>query len=177
MDFRNASSLERHTAVLDLCERAARNIETEFEKDGDSRFIADSTHEIVSKLKYLASRASAGWTAGFHNTLMLAHSIRVVRIDHESKSQLRQKPMRVKKIQEWYESKDDLASVMDQETLRNFQRNQKVIDLSFIPKEVTDQIVEEYETQSSKGNKDTLTYLVTKRCNMLIEAVQDFQNK
>ena len=90
---------------------------------------------------------------------------------------LRQKPLRVKKIQEWYESKDDLASVMDQETLRNFQRNQKVIDLSFIPKEVTDQIVEEYESQSNKRNKDTLTYLITKRCNMLIEAVQDFQNK
>lgn len=94
MDFRNASTLERHTAVLELCERSARNIETTFEKDGDSRFIADSTREIVSKLAYLASRASAGWTAGFHNTLMLAHSIRVVRIDHESKSQLRQKPMR-----------------------------------------------------------------------------------
>ena len=76
-----------------------------------------------------------------------------------------------------YESKDDLASVMDQETLRNFQRNQKVIDLSFIPKDVTDQIVEEYESQSNKRNKDTLTYLITKRCNMLIEAVQDFQNK
>ena len=94
MDFRNASTLERHTAVLELCERAARNIETEFEEDGDSRFIADAAHEIVSKLKYLASRASAGWTAGFHNTLMLAHSIRVVRIDHESKAQLRQRPMR-----------------------------------------------------------------------------------
>ena len=67
---------------------------------------------------------------------------------------LRQKPMRVKKIQEWYESKDDLASVMDQETLRNFQRNQKVIDLSFIPKEVTDQIVEEHESQSSKRKTD-----------------------
>jgi hypothetical protein len=85
--------------------------------------------------------------------------------------------MRVKKIQEWYESKDDLASVMDQETLRNFQRNQKVIDLSFIPKEVTDQIVEEHESQSSKRKTDILTYLITKRCNMLIESVQDFQNK
>jgi hypothetical protein len=90
---------------------------------------------------------------------------------------IRQTPMRTKKIQEWYGSRDNLESVMDQETLRNFQRNQKVIDLAYIPDEISEAILAESQSESEKQSTNILSYLIEKRCNMLIEAVQDFQNK
>lgn len=90
---------------------------------------------------------------------------------------LRQKPMRAKVIQEWYQSKDDLESVMDTETLRNFHRNREVIDLDYIPAEIKDAIHKATAAQASKPKKDILNYLITSRCNMLVEAAQDFQTK
>jgi len=90
---------------------------------------------------------------------------------------LRQKPMRAKKILEWYESKDNLESVMDTETLRNFHRNREVIDLDYIPTEIVDSIHKATAEQVSKPKKDVLNYLITNRCAMLVEAAQDFQTK
>jgi len=90
---------------------------------------------------------------------------------------LRQKPMRAKKILEWYESKDNLESVMDTETLRNFHRNREVIDLDYIPTEIVDAIHKATAEQASKPKKDVLNYLITNRCAMLVEAAQDFQTK
>ena len=90
---------------------------------------------------------------------------------------LRQKPMRAKKILEWYESKDNLESVMDTETLRNFHRNRAVIDLDYIPTEIVDSIHKATAEQVSKPKKDVLNYLITNRCAMLVEAAQDFQTK
>ena len=87
---------------------------------------------------------------------------------------LRQKPMRMKKIQEWYQSKNDLESVMETETLRNFQRNKEVIDLDCIPQAITDSIKAEVGKEANKPKKDILNYLITKRCNMLVEAASDF---
>jgi len=90
---------------------------------------------------------------------------------------LRQRPMRAKKILEWYESKDNLESVMDTETLRNFHRNREVIDLDYIPTEIVDAIHKATAEQVSKPKKDVLNYLITNRCAMLVEAAQDFQTK
>ena len=90
---------------------------------------------------------------------------------------LRQRPMRAKKILEWYESKDNLESVMDTETLRNFHRNRAVIDLDYIPTEIVDSIHKATAEQVSKPKKDVLNYLITNRCAMLVEAAQDFQTK
>jgi 5'-3' exonuclease len=88
---------------------------------------------------------------------------------------IRQKPMRMKKILEWYENNDELDSVMDTETLRNFHRNREMIDLDYIPDEIKKAIRDEVIKESVKGEKNILNYLITKRCSMLVEAVQDFQ--
>ena len=90
---------------------------------------------------------------------------------------IRQTPMRKKKIQEWYENRDNLESVMDTETYRNFQRNQMLIDFDFIPNDMVDKINEEIEKASNTKAKGILNYLITKRCSMLVEAASDFQSK
>lgn len=90
---------------------------------------------------------------------------------------IRQSPMRKTKIQEWYDNRDNLESVMDTETYRNFQRNQMLIDFDFIPENIETSILESYEEQKGKKSKGVLNYLIAKRCNMLIEAAADFQSK
>ena len=85
--------------------------------------------------------------------------------------------MRAKKIQEWNEvaqSLEELRSTMGEDTYRNFCRNKTVIDLDCIPRDIADTIVDKYKSQQNKDKGKTLPYLIDKRCNMLIESVQDF---
>jgi len=69
---------------------------------------------------------------------------------------------------------DDPQS-MGEDVYRNYQRNQRMVDLSFCPKEITDTILEEFETQDPWHNKGKVfPYLVSKRCRLLVEVVQEF---
>ena len=90
---------------------------------------------------------------------------------------IRQKPMRAKKIQEWNEGAQtlpELRSIMGEDTYRNFCRNKTVIDFDCIPLDIADAIVDKYNSQQNKDKGKILPYLIDKRCNMLIESVQDF---
>ena len=90
---------------------------------------------------------------------------------------IRQSPMRKKKIQEWYENRDNLESILDSEAYRNYQRNQAMIDFDFIPERISKEVLDEYEKESGKRSHKILNYLITKRCAMLVEAAGDFQTK
>jgi len=89
---------------------------------------------------------------------------------------IRQKPMYAKKIEGWYNSlnNDDLLNDMGHEAYRNFCRNKKVIDLDCIPEDITQDITDKYNLQTNKNRGKVLTYLIEKRCNMLIDSVADF---
>lgn len=88
----------------------------------------------------------------------------------------RQRPLRAAKISSWYESfnKGMLENDMDAESYRNFCRNKRMIDLSYTPKDIRENINRIYNEQGNKGNDKVFGYLVEKRCNMLISSVQDF---
>lgn len=88
----------------------------------------------------------------------------------------RQRPLSKKKIELWLENINDLQSVMKEVEYRNFQRNQKVIDLDQIPEELTTKILTEYNDYkiSKLQNSKVLNYLVSKRLNNLIECAQEF---
>jgi hypothetical protein len=49
-----------------------------------------------------------------------------------------------------------------------------MIDLDCIPQDISDAIVDKYNSQQNKDKGKILQYLINKRCNMLIESVQDF---
>ena len=85
---------------------------------------------------------------------------------------LRQKPVSSKKIDEWIATYDDLSTKMEQETYRNFQRNQALIDLSRVPQSKKDTIINTYD--SVKTHSYILNYLITKRCGLLIECAEEF---
>lgn len=100
----------------------------------------------------------------------------ILSVDETFTEGIRQKPMRAKKIQEWYTAKDDsqLMDMMGHETYRNYCRNKSVIDLDYIPKDISQDIIYKYNSQINKTKGRVLTYLIEKRCNMLIDSVSDF---
>lgn len=86
----------------------------------------------------------------------------------------RQSPITKKKIDAWLASAEDLQSVMDTETYRNYQRNVQLIDLSKVPQDIKDQIINTYESQEVAPRARILDYLIKKRCNLLVESVSEF---
>ena len=86
----------------------------------------------------------------------------------------RQTPISKKKIDGWLEKAEDLKSVMNEETYRNYQRNKQLIDLSAIPESIKENIINTYENQKVAPRAKILDYLIKKRCKMLVDSVQEF---
>tara|TARA_R100000005_G_C4982625_1_gene191944 strand:+ start:680 stop:1537 length:858 start_codon:yes stop_codon:yes gene_type:complete len=89
----------------------------------------------------------------------------------------KQTPLSKKKIQLWLDNYNNLEEVMPSQAYRNFQRNNKVINLDEIPEEVTDKIMDKYNNIKPTPNMKALNYLIVNRLNMLTEQVGDFHRK
>lgn len=87
---------------------------------------------------------------------------------------VRQSPITQKKLDAWLAKAEDLKSVMDDTTYRNYQRNQQLIDLALIPQDIKDNIINSYETQVLPPRARILDYLIKKRCKLLVESVSEF---
>lgn len=87
---------------------------------------------------------------------------------------IRQSPVTQKKIAAWMAGIEDLQSVMDSETYRNYCRNKKLIDLSEIPEDIRTNIINTYESTKAASKLKVLNFLIKKRCRMLIESVEEF---
>lgn len=83
----------------------------------------------------------------------------------------RQTPLSAKKKAILMENPEALG----EEVYRNFQRNQRLIDLRSTPPAVIEEIINTFEGQDPWENKGKVfPYLVQKRCKRLIEVVQEF---
>ena len=100
----------------------------------------------------------------------------VLSADDTFVSEGKQTPLRQVKINEWLDASDRLREVMPEDIYRNYQRNKTLIDLNDIPEEVQESIINSYEEQSKTPNMRVLNYLIKKRCNNLIEVVEEFYN-
>lgn len=91
---------------------------------------------------------------------------------------IRQTPLRQKKMEELIEKLYDTHKEpygLDEEWMRNYQRNKKLIDLSETPAAVKEEIIYTYEQQDKFNYKGKVfPYLVEKRCRMLLESVEEF---
>jgi len=91
---------------------------------------------------------------------------------------IRQTPLRKKKIEELIEKLYDTYKNpygKDEEWMRNYLRNKKLIDLSEAPESVKSEILNTFEEQDRWSNRSKVfPFLVEKRCRMLIEDVEDF---
>ena len=96
--------------------------------------------------------------------------------DNAIMDDIRQSPMTKKKIEYWAENADNLRDVMTSEEYRNYQRNKTLIDLAEIPTELQNNVINTYENQKPAMKMRVLNYLIKKRCNHLIEVVEEFYN-
>jgi 5'-3' exonuclease len=86
----------------------------------------------------------------------------------------RQTPLSKKKINEWLENYDSLSTIMPEHVYRNFQRNQKVIDLDFIPEDIKSEILDIYNKTKPAPKMKVLNYLITNRLSNLVPSASDF---
>ena len=86
---------------------------------------------------------------------------------------LRQRPLGKKKIDAWVDN--DIHDVLpNDETIRNYQRNKKLIDLDQSPKELFADILVQYYKAPEGDRSKLLNYFIQKRLNNLIESIGDF---
>ena len=87
----------------------------------------------------------------------------------------RQTPMTQKKVDSLIEDVEEGELLYAASWYRNYCRNKKLIDLSETPPELKHAIINKFNGQDPWHNKGKVfPYLVAKRCNNLIESVQEF---
>jgi hypothetical protein len=84
----------------------------------------------------------------------------------------RQKPITETKIIGWMnqEAKD----FCNEDMLRNFSRNEMLIDLTKIPERLANEILHTYESAIGHSKQDFLNYMIANRLKNLIEVLDDF---
>ena len=86
---------------------------------------------------------------------------------------LRQKPLTKKKITSWLEHDfDDVAP--NDEVKRNYQRNRKLIDLTYTPEELSSEIINTYKEAPYGDRSKLLNYFIQKRLRNLTESIGEF---
>ena len=87
----------------------------------------------------------------------------------------RQTPMSKKRIDNIIQDLDEGELLYAASWYRNYCRNKKLIDLTETPQDLRKEIINTFIEQDVWSNKfKTFNYLVTKRCNNLIDSVQEF---
>jgi len=84
---------------------------------------------------------------------------------------LRQRPLGKKKIETWLNI--DINDLQD-EVKRNYQRNEKLIDLSKIPNELEDEILIEFHGAPFGDRSKLLNYFIKSRLKNLTETIGEF---
>jgi len=85
----------------------------------------------------------------------------------------RQKPISKKNLVKWITSKPE--SFCSKEQLKNFERNRTLIDLSCIPQELCDKIVDEFELLNSTVRKGvSMEYFLEHKLSTLLSEMEEF---
>ena len=86
---------------------------------------------------------------------------------------LRQRPLGKKKIASWIDHNfEDVAP--NDEVKRNYQRNRKLIDLTYTPDELTKEIIDTYNEAPFGDRSKLLNYFIQKRLKNLTESIGEF---
>ncbi len=87
---------------------------------------------------------------------------------------VRQKPITQKKLDSWLnKNPEEFCDSLTQ--LRNYKRNQQLIDLNMIPDVVYKQIIDSYTSQlDKKSNPNLMNYFISNRLKNLMENMNEF---
>jgi hypothetical protein len=84
----------------------------------------------------------------------------------------RQKPIRNQKLNEWLTM--DPTDYCDDTMLRNWKRNEQLVDLSFTPEAIRQETIKQYEEQSGKDRSKLFNYFIEHKLKNLFESIGDF---
>jgi hypothetical protein len=85
----------------------------------------------------------------------------------------RQKPVTQKKLDS-YLNKNPEEFCQSLTELRNYKRNQQLIDLSNIPQTVSESIMEEYNKQANKKAPELMNYFIQYKLKNLMEHINEY---
>jgi hypothetical protein len=84
----------------------------------------------------------------------------------------RQTPLSKKKVSVWSELEPDVFC--EGEQLRNYRRNEMLIDLSKIPEWLQTNIAVEYDNQPKVGRTKLFNYFIKHKLKLLMEHINEF---
>jgi len=84
----------------------------------------------------------------------------------------RQTSISTKKLEEWI--KDPTTMPTDDNFKRNYHRNKILVDLSMIPKEIQEQIINTFTEYPLRDKGQLLNYFMSNRMKQMIEHIQEF---
>jgi len=84
----------------------------------------------------------------------------------------RQKPITETKIINWLNQEP--KEFCNEEMFRNYNRNEMLIDLTKIPENLTQKILEKYDTVKPKSKNEFMNYMISNRLKNLIEVIDEF---
>ena len=83
----------------------------------------------------------------------------------------RQRPLSKKKIESWV---NEVFMTFTEEEQKNYSRNRRLIDLSCIPPELEEKIINEFIDAKVASRDKILNYFITKKLKTLIEVIDEF---
>ncbi len=85
---------------------------------------------------------------------------------------IRQKPLSKKKVESWLG--ENPVDFCNEEQLRNYHRNMKLIDLQFTPLNIVDQINRQFDAVPQGKRSGLLNYFIERKLNNLIQDIGEF---
>ena len=85
---------------------------------------------------------------------------------------IRQTPITKKKIELWIDQ--DPEDFCNEEQLRNYHRNMKLIDLQYTPSNIVDQVGKQFNEVPKGKRSGLLNFLIERKLNNLIENIGEF---
>ena len=84
----------------------------------------------------------------------------------------RQKPLRNDKLEKWVDLQPE--AFCDETMLRNYKRNQMLVDLNYIPADVRKAILDSYNEQTTKDRSKLFNYFIEFRLKNLLTDIDQF---
>ena len=87
-------------------------------------------------------------------------------------SERRQKRIFTKKVDEWVNQEPE--EFCDDFMIRNYRRNEKLIDLTKIPEQLQIKIIDAYNEKPRGGRDKLLSYFIKNRMRNMVESIHEF---
>jgi hypothetical protein len=87
-------------------------------------------------------------------------------------SKQRQKPLATKKMDIWVDKEPHMFC--DERMLRNYKRNEALVDLEMVPEHIADAIIEQYNEYNVPKRSGLLNYFIKNRLKNLMDSIGDF---